>query len=115
MAEKAARSSLTGMDWTYKTTELGEGIVTAIYDGNSRMVAIHVEESMAARIVNAVNCYDKLLEALQECLKDAEGYARTNGAGGDATLRIKERCDKARAAIARATRAGPALDTTAST
>ena len=43
-----------------------------------------------------------LLAALEAVLGDAEGFARTHGAGDGATRRIHERCDQARAAIAQA-------------
>ena len=52
-----------------------------------------------ARLIAAA---PELLEALEEVLADAEGYARTHGAGPSAAKRIRARCDRARAAIAKA-------------
>lgn len=43
-----------------------------------------------------------LLTALEETLRDAEGYLASHGAGLAAGQRIRARCDQARAAIERA-------------
>ena len=43
----------------------------------------------------------ELVESLTEILADAEGYARTHGTGISAGNRIRQRCDRSRAILAK--------------
>lgn len=83
--------------------EQGNYLATIVTSDDEGMLAPEAEQvANADFIVQAANAHEDLLAALKECLRDAEGYAGTHGAGPSATRRIRARCDQARAAIARA-------------
>ena len=63
------------------------------------MTRIRLEKAAKAHLTAAA---PDLLEACEQLIRDAEGYAATHGAGRAATKRIEARCDKAREAIAKA-------------